>query len=1146
MDWEKDTNLLELPEDNVTMFDKDHDDSRSTTTTQENLEELVTHLVQHNIHLQMLLDKQKMKKNVANAKKKQRRLIMYDETSDTEDEQEYTSRLSKPRNILDKNLRVDAMDLSSNVNLTEQNTHSNDLDTFGNLDDVNVNENYRIDSSGTLNLKRFYNIESRDESNAQTYDLENKMVTECSSTDGHSMYSSIISYDNSEGNTESFDINSIKNNSNSEYSSIHDPYDKNEGVSSFGARRRVGFKNSDRPDSGLKGIFWSSRKIKDKKFRLDGDIPSNSEAVSQDIVIKDNVRRTNSFNEDLILENVSASVYTSRNPRYQKNQSSKNSSKKVNSKKLRRHSTMTDTEDNMTDCSGDILGELDTGIHPQHKVYKNVHLSKQSLKNILRKLTASRQSMPTIDDGFHVQQTSVKAKKRFRSKSSGRVSNIAKKCTKTFKEKVRQIITDDELDDESKCDEPSLLKYQLGTSKMGAKIAENKANSIFRHSMNVRLSDTPYLSTQPNTFNGGGGQDEDKTTFDQMDESDSKNICHYYSSSSNDDLMNSNNFICDGYYEKSFDMIEHVLEEEVYRDSAIYSDPEDISVKISAADITKNLPSNILDRVSKSPSFRNGNNTTTTKVKECKENGGKNFNASGDIDCSKQDTTNSISAISNDPISVVHANPNFEHSSDIQPAIFDDAEQNILVSNFNNLEYCQNNNIFDASPIQYDSEAKTSSSYSNDSKCINSTNVYMPEMLKCKDQLVNSNYNLNSKRSSLSDYRAGSVCNGNAIILNQSTISNIDVMNGFEYMDDATSNNVLQIVEVTDETYVNECKIITDTISSHETVSSNPPSSLNLSDQNEVIVNSITDSLNLNDTILELKQSVNLLENGKKVPPPIPKKPERGRNRRRMSEVESLTLEISHIGINNEKAINTTCNSENLEIVDRALSKYDSKQTSSNECISFHRANKEEKPPQSPMMSVRSLVRRSFGKSSFRKLRASCIIDEPSEKTSYKSCESDSQSSVSVLTRKGSFKALGSYIGRLGQRSTSVPPKIDPSIESRRDFKPPCDAMSQSVVERSKSPFSRFRSKRRAISVHKDIKPDEYPFTYAESPCDPSKVRPYNEFVNNTANNSKSNLSNSKSIDSEEFRGRDANTSRSKRTKGWVRHVVGKLQHMDD
>ena len=151
---EMDQEHTEILTDFTTIPEKEQEsyDSKSTSTTQENLEEIVSHLLQHNLHLQqLLLSKQRRAGSSLFRKMKQRRLLSYG-TSDTEDE-DFTSRDSgltnTERSITPNSITVmgGAMESRSVVGQSEY---------IAPLENIDVNETYSMDSSGALNLKRFY------------------------------------------------------------------------------------------------------------------------------------------------------------------------------------------------------------------------------------------------------------------------------------------------------------------------------------------------------------------------------------------------------------------------------------------------------------------------------------------------------------------------------------------------------------------------------------------------------------------------------------------------------------------------------------------------------------------------------------------------------------------------------------------------------------------------------------------------------------------------------------------------------------------------------------------------------------------------------------------------------------------------------
>ena len=383
----------------------------------------------------------------------------------------------------------------------------------------------------------------------------------------------------------------------------NDISNESEMLANFESRRNTSTRKSGNSSyEGLRNIFWSNRRVKQKRTPKSSlqysssSKKSNMHNKNEKDVSELAIHRAQSFNSDVVLDSDVADIGGTCGVSFSRNLSNADSffsseRYKTSSDNLRRSSVLSDTDDNLTDCSADVLDSCDLDLHPEHKVYKKVKLSKNSLKNILKKLTTARQTLLHLQDGIPRNDSFDQSPSHMKVEKNIRVvpSYSLKPGCKTRKNIMKRAKSDDELDRELFSD------YQLGTKIMGAKIAENKINSIYRGSPNA---DPTVQNAALSTVKMCAGESSWKHTDAEA------LILANCSSSSEEDLTNSGLVCEENYYEKTFQKMEELLQDDIYRDSAIYSDPEDIELKISAADVTKHFPSNILDRVTKSPSFK--------------------------------------------------------------------------------------------------------------------------------------------------------------------------------------------------------------------------------------------------------------------------------------------------------------------------------------------------------------------------------------------------------------------------------------------------------------------------------------------------------------------------------------------------------------
>lgn len=205
------------------------------------------------------------------------------------------------------------------------------------------------------------------------------------------------------------------------------------------------------------------------------------------------------------------------------------------------------------------------GIHPEHKIYAKVNVNKSSLRKVINKLTGPKLVHKTVSEPSN-SLSNIYANSEFESvhRKSGLVSCMARQCSRTLKERIKQIRTED-WDSTSKIPSSNdslagLSVYKQGSSSIGARLAASNEQSDYA---------VPVLLHPP----------QDKISI----KSDLRPDSVLSSSSSNSSgresetrvLPEINDTSGDSFYEKSFEAIENFLDDEMFRDSAIYSDQED-------------------------------------------------------------------------------------------------------------------------------------------------------------------------------------------------------------------------------------------------------------------------------------------------------------------------------------------------------------------------------------------------------------------------------------------------------------------------------------------------------------------------------------------------------------------------------------------
>ena len=1297
-----------------------------SATTQENLEEIVSHLLQHNLHLQQLL-LSKQRRGLLLARKKQSRMATANssvnyETSDTENDDlishdsgvpitsinsfnsinnigGVTSRLKDDSDEDGHSTMLDGIDVSD-VGLNEHPEN----DCAADYVEFYFNKNAKDNTLGNGCSENNYNssLNSGKESINTTVETK-KVLSELrpcrdggSSSEATSMYSSALSITNSESKTTK-DISVKKHNSS---------FSNN--MSDFGSRRTAALKRSGISNYDNIMSIWSSLRGREKRS-VDKDLTSpctnshvhsESEDVRNEEMRKHSLRRAQSFNSELSLwrkSNRSAgsvilkdnSNQRERSPEENKERRvtiavcdgpgektvtddyKKGDPKLISSRfKGRSEAINYDTEDNFTDCSENLATRYVpfSTVHPEHKIYTKAILSKNSLKNVLSKLTSTRKSLANEQEVGGSQHSDLE---KSGDKTPSKLVYTARQCTKTLKERIKQIKSEDDCG--STCTSASiqnqgnkynktnvghinkkseqiydLQEYQQGSSSIGAKLATTPVitnyqvprGRLFKESLaqeqvdenesvlqsfetDVEKSVVENLPTDETTW---------KRNLEELTLDDSSGSLEEF------DDDNSGGDCC---YEKSFEAIENILENDIFRDSAIYSDPEDPDSKISAAELTKNFPRSILNRVSKSPSLRsaNGNSlprknsglTSAFKTNDPHNSHCKNDEAGNDVKI-KEDNTDII----NTADLSINTTLLKSQSADVSPSN-DEAGDSCAIDNGNT------NTTVEPRGHSISPSSSTDSAQSALSNSLSSD----PSVSESQSKKENSH------TESASNENIGMIPS-DRLSDNGTTSSSVST--------DNFSENKLLLLEQTSPAAMSSESLLDHTSTSNSSFSDAADSSINIVSVHSKLtvtavdrkdIGSLSDEIELCLGFLEISNtsanvtaapsnecpnikttSPTIIDKGnkdlekcisplKKVPPPVPVKPESVRSKasrkcgsKILGHLKSLEecsrfsksdcMDTSLDGLkslqerrrelkshSSDKSINSSikmscCDSEGNDTKNGA-NEYATSPTNT-------------KPPQSPLMSVRSFVSRNVANVTSRASRSSrvttiktktCVDDTLNEVETNiaienkNSCDlesitdasssdeknsragSDSIKTSLTVTRRKSIKAIGSYISKFNSRSSSVPPRLHKIHLRHSTFKTSVDDQMVNVTEDSSTAVSygSQHDESSKLSEHENDSADsnlKFPDTN-RIPVNlglqiRTNIRNSASYASSLSQAPSSIPSIQKSVSSDlsfpEPRSLPASPSaeggeltevaHSRRPRGWVRHVVGRLQQVDD
>ncbi|XP_066985054.1 uncharacterized protein [Macrobrachium rosenbergii] len=296
-----------------------------------------------------------------------------------------------------------------------------------------------------------------------------------------------------------------------------------------------------------------------------------------------------------------------------------------------------DTEDNFTDYSMTPHMSMDNilSIHPEHKIYKPSN-NRNTLKHVFNKITSPKSSKSISEPSGSVFNYSVESELDRNigdKKASKMVYNMARQCSRTLKERIKQIRAEDGdrspgIKSESLY---SLPIYKQGSSSIGARLAGTNEPSDYAVPRIRPMDQKPKSELRPDSVLSSSSILTSSSSSSSSSSRDTKFLEGVEVSSmanveeENEEIQESPSFesdaSADSYYERSFEAIEN-LETEIFRDSAIYSDPEDPESPPSSLNQDRS-PTSPKSRssVSRKPSSRSSkNNPASAKFRSIESN----------------------------------------------------------------------------------------------------------------------------------------------------------------------------------------------------------------------------------------------------------------------------------------------------------------------------------------------------------------------------------------------------------------------------------------------------------------------------------------------------------------------------------------------
>ncbi|KDR08121.1 hypothetical protein L798_01654, partial [Zootermopsis nevadensis] len=273
----------------------------------------------------------------------------------------------------------------------------------------------------------------------------------------------------------------------------------------------------------------------------------------------------------------------------------------------------TTEDDSMTDYTATpntSLNELN--VHPEYKIYRP-SVSKASLKHVIssvsNKLAGMRMSSETLEsnDGEVEQERLLQRERR----ASRLVYALARQYSKTLKQRIRNIMGEDSTEEYydvvqhrtpspvQTMSAPALPIYKQGSSSLGARIAHCSSEYANPRQLYPNIAPPPesthktsdmrpdsVLSVSSN-FTASSSEGEKTSGFSgSLDISipisvSSSTVAPYNdpheSVQEKTDDVNLSDGSADSFYERSFEAIEPFLENEMFRDSAVFSDHEELT-----------------------------------------------------------------------------------------------------------------------------------------------------------------------------------------------------------------------------------------------------------------------------------------------------------------------------------------------------------------------------------------------------------------------------------------------------------------------------------------------------------------------------------------------------------------------------------------
>ncbi|XP_018012432.1 uncharacterized protein LOC108669569 isoform X2 [Hyalella azteca] len=1197
-------------------------DEEDGESTQENLEEIVSQLLQHNLHLRKLL-LNKHRRGLQSRKRNRGIAAGHvsntaSETSDTENDDVISHDSGLPItsiNSLNSINHVPPPHETANVCMTHETGVEPNLnvDVSEKLSENNVE--YYLDRHGK---------NCRDDGDYMARNPDSAPRETGSSSECTSVYSSAVSISQNNCPTKSNSTKTVDI--------------CTRGLSDFGARRAAAFRTSNSSFDNLSNT-WSSVRgaTPERRFMDNSSVGSNcsikctageSGIARSSELRRLSVRRVQSFSSETSLDKrylscdardvattaeedtqgsptsgskdrrITIAVYDSSGDVIGDHQSDKCSVSTSSTLQPSSPNESTVCEDTFTDCSENISlgGTLD--VHPEHKIYTSAILSRSSLMNMMNKLINARKSF-TQDEVSSV----ASGRETPSEKTPGKmVYTMARQCTKTLKERIKQIRSEEECSTvtstrplisspilkptfsgpvkNDSCDKStralleinSMSQYKQGSSTIGEKLAtintvnvKNDQNSI---ESNIETGVASLLSPDDGTSTCKNSSPSD--TLNGLDE------LNLDDSSGSLEEFDGENSGGDSYYERSFEVIEDMLENDLFRDSAIYSDPEDPDSKVSVSDLTKNFPRSILNRVSKSPSVRSDRS-----------------NSSGLNSLPRRSpsfkSTVSKSGLNKDLV-----------DKESNPEANDVCQTTVVTSDGLLHNEC-------------DSSEKTAVGYGK-SDVAASSNVCTPVTILQKSAGNSSDANFKSSdKVTVSNFMAESLSSElhkeskeNEILLNPGSVTSDKCISIGSSTLTSHFHEVLAVIPSgSRDRDINACinsSFVLDTSKSEITDEKDGKATVSVTDERTTLSSpKIPCATKISPVRADSPR--------KKTPPPVPAKPEKvcskaSRNcgskilthlknleesskfsRTTNSPVIELdgikSLEERRKELKSSTEVNWHSRETHSKIVNirenNASSENGDESSTSNTIVnreSLESSTEKHKVPSSPLMSVRSFVSRNVANvtTSIRSSRATSrhttILSSAVEnnklppvnnpiKTSVEGAEDEGHScekldkgiihtrspvqSISI-TRRKSIRNIGNYIIKFNTRSSSVPPKLHERSENRQSSLPAKSLIgsnSDSGADTSSADEARNDVQQKISSSTSFPENIVSSVELGSLPCEPSRkssgsVGPLSLPSSNT--------------DSD-----DSSSSRTagvviqkRRPKGWVRHVVGKLQQSEN